>query len=141
MKQRQRQVKGFTIIEVLVIVVILGVIAMIITPRILGRIGQAKTSAAASTAASLANAVRMFSIDHGMPERGSTIDILWEKPGSVADEGWEPYVDKPDDLLDPWGRPFVLKVPGERNIDFDIVSYGSDGQPGGEGDAADIIKP
>ena len=89
MKQRQRQVKGFTIIEVLVIVVILGVIAMIITPRILGRIGQAKTSAAASTAASLANAVRMFTIDHGMPERGSTIDIPWEKPGRAGDAAEE----------------------------------------------------
>jgi general secretion pathway protein G len=50
-------------------------------------------------------------------------------------------VDKKEDLLDAWGKPFILRIPGVKNIDFDIVSYGADGKPGGEGEDADIVKP
>jgi general secretion pathway protein G len=51
-----------------------------------------------------------------------------------------PYLQKADDLIDPWGNPYVMRVPGQTNYDFDIVSYGADGQPGGEGDDADITN-
>jgi general secretion pathway protein G len=132
---------GFTIIEVIVIVVILGVIAAIIAPRLLSRIGQSKQSVAKANASSLATAMKLFAADHGgVPEPGSTIDILWEKPANVQGE-WHPGVDNAEALVDPWGRKFMLVIPGEKNIDFDIVSYGSDGQPGGEGEAADIRAP
>lgn len=132
---------GFTIIEVIVIVVILGVIAAVIAPRLINRIGQSKQSLAASNAASLATAMKLFQADHYAPRSGDTIDILWERPSDVAEGDWEPYVDNADALLDPWGRKFVLVVPGNRNVDFDIVSYGADGAPGGEGEDADIVKP
>jgi general secretion pathway protein G len=134
--------RGFTLIEVIVIVVILGVLAAVIAPRFLSRIGQSKVAVAESNAASLAQAVRLFIADHGNPESGATIDILWEKPVNVEEAKWQPYVENADKLLDPWGNKFALRVPGEKNtFDFDVVSYGADGKPGGEGENTDIVKP
>lgn len=133
--------RGFTIIEVIVIVVILGVIAALIAPRLFSRVGQSKQAVAAANAASLAGAVKSFMIDHGKPEAGATISILWERPANIPEDRWEPYVDNADVLKDPWDRPFLLVIPGTKNVDFDIVSYGADGQPGGTGEDADIIKP
>lgn len=142
MKKRTRKGQGFTIIEVIVIVVILGIIATVIAPRLFSRVGQARTSAAENGAATLASLVAGYQIDHGKPPRGATLeDVLWAKPSNVPDAEWEPYVNKLADLIDPWGNKYVLVIPGEVNIDFDVVSRGSDGQPGGEGDAKDIIKP
>lgn len=132
-------VRGFTIIEVIVIVVILGVLAALIAPRILNRIGQSKQAVAKANAASLATQVRLYIADNGMPESGATLDILWSKPSNATQ--WKgPYVNNADELKDPWGNPFVLRIPGEVNAEFDIVSYGSDGQAGGEDEAADIVN-
>lgn len=134
--------RGFTLIEVIVIVVILGVLAAVIAPRFLSRIGQSKRSVSESNAASLATALRLFIADHGQPEAGATIDILWERPSNVEEAKWQPYVENPEKLLDAWGNKFVLKIPGDKNtFDFDVVSYGADGKPGGEGENADIVKP
>lgn len=132
---------GFTIIEVIVIVVILGVLAAVITPRLMRHIGGAKQSTAAANAASLASAVKVMQAEMGkLPDPGTSITILWENPGEGT--GWKgPYVDNADALKDPWGNQFVLVIPGRKNFDFDIVSYGADGQPGGEGDNEDIVKP
>lgn len=138
---RRNGLRGFTIIEVIVIVVIIGVIAAVIAPRLLGRIGQSRQSVAASNAASLASATKLYFLDHGKPDAGATINILWERPASVAEAAWKPYVDSPKSLLDPWGRPYILVIPGVQNFDFDIVSYGADGRPGGTDEDADIIKP
>lgn len=134
--------RGFTLIEVIVIVVILGVLAAVIAPRFLSRIGQSKRAVAESNAASLSQAVKLFIADHGNPESGATIDILWEKPANVEEAKWQPYVENAEKLLDPWGNKFVLKIPGDKNtFDFDVVSYGADGKPGGESENGDIIKP
>jgi general secretion pathway protein G len=131
--------RAFTIIEVIVIVVILGVLAAVIAPRLIQHIGQSKQSVAAANAASLAAAVQSMMTQVKL-EPGMSINILWEKPGEGT--GWDgPYVQNPDQLKDPWGRPFILVVPGSKNVDFDVVSYGADGQPGGTGEDADIIKP
>lgn len=141
---RRRSRHAFTIIEVIVIVVILGVLAAIIAPRLLGRIGQSKRAVAEANAASLASAFKLFMADSGRaPESGTTLDVLWTRPGDLAEGEWRgPYVDSADDLMDPWGNKFVLLMPSQHgHADFDIVSYGADGAPGGEGDDEDIIKP
>jgi general secretion pathway protein G len=139
-KQRTRRYRAFTIIEVIVIVVILGVLAAVIAPRLLGRIGQSRQAVAKANAESLATQMKLFIADHYMPDSGTSIEILWQKPSNVEDAKWHPYVDNADALRDPWGNFFVLRIPGEVNIDFDIVSHGADGQPGGEGEAADIVN-
>lgn len=138
----RRAARAFTLIEVIVIVVILGVLAAVIAPRFLGRIGQSKRSVTEANASSLVTAVKLFIADHGQPEQGATIDILWERPANVEEARWQPYVENPEKLLDSWGNKFILRIPGEKNtFDFDIVSYGADSKPGGEGDNADIVKP
>lgn len=135
-------VRAFTLIEVIVIVVILGVLAAVIAPRFLSRIGQSKRSVTEANASSLATAVRLFIADHGSPDSGATIEILWERPSNVEESKWQPYVENREKLLDAWGNLFVLKLPGEKNtFDFDVVSYGADAKPGGEGENADVIKP
>lgn len=121
------------------VVVILGVLAALIAPRLLGRVGQSKQSVAKANAATLATQVKLFIADHGMPESGSSIDILFNRPSNIEEANWGPYVDSPEALKDPWGNLYVLRIPGEVNVDFDIVSYGADGQPGGEGENADIV--
>lgn len=134
--------RGFTIIEVIVIVVILGVIAAVIAPRLIGRIGHSKQSVAKVNAAAIASAFKLYMIDCGKPEPGATLDVLVERPPAVAEDKWQgPYLNNAEELNDPWGRPFQLVLPGQRNADFDVVSYGADGQPGGEGEDADVIKP
>ena len=60
-------------------------------------------------------------------------DGTWERPSDIAEDKYQPYVENSDALLDPWGNKYALIVPGSFNIDFDVVSYGSDAQPGGEG--------
>ena len=132
---------GFTLIEAIVIIVIIGILATLIAPRILNRIGQSKQSVAKSNAQSLASAVTMFAADHELQD-GSSIDILWERPSSVDPSNWEPYVSSADKLFDPWGNKFILLIPGKKNTyDFDVISYGADGAPGGEGEDADVVAP
>ncbi|MBK9189732.1 MAG: type II secretion system major pseudopilin GspG [Phycisphaerales bacterium] len=140
MERRKQNGRGFTIIEALVIVIILGVLAAVVGPRLLSRIGQSKQAVAQSNAAALSSAMKLFSADHGLPEAGSPITILYERPSYVEESAWNgPYVDSMDALKDPWGNLFVLVIPGQHNVDFDIMSYGADGVSGGEGDNADII--
>jgi len=135
---------GFTLIEAIVIIVILGVLAAVIGGRLLGRIGEAKSSVAQSNANNLANFMQQLLADHGSEVRMDdlTIDALFDPPDGVDADAYNgPYVQNREALVDPWGNKFVLRVPGEKNVDFDIVSYGRDGEPGGEGEDADIVEP
>lgn len=131
---------AFSIMEILVVIVIIGVLAAVIAPRIFGRVGQSKQAVAKSNVETLANLVRQFMLDHGSIEPGSDIMILWERPSNVAEDKFQPYVDNSDALLDPWGNKYVLVIPGQFNVDFDVVSYGLDGQPGGEDEAKDVVN-
>jgi len=137
---------GFTIIEIIIVVVIIGILAAVVGPRLLSRVGQAKSSTAAANAASIASAVEAFVVDTGgLPPAGTKLeDFLMRCPPGVEEAKWKqggPYMKNADQLKDPWGNPFTILIPGRKNADFDIVSYGNDKAPGGEGDNADIIKP
>lgn len=134
-RRRSRSGRAFTIIEIVVVVVIIGILAAVIAPRIFGRVGQAKQSVAASNAAAIANAVRLYMTDNeGRLPQGVPLE-------QMLMGGATKYMDNADQLIDPWGNPFVLIVPGRKNADFDVVSYGADKREGGEGDDKDIVKP
>jgi general secretion pathway protein G len=141
MKRENRAVRAFTIIEVIVIVVILGVIAAVVAPRLFQHVSASKRTVALSNANDLAAAVSRYALDCDMPEPGASLMILWERPSNVEDGKWHgPYINNPDQLKDPWGHDYVLRVPGTFNADFDVISYGKDGAEGGDGENEDIVN-
>jgi general secretion pathway protein G len=134
-----RAPSGFTLVEMIVVIIIIGVLATLIAPRLIGRVGTAKQSTAAANAAAIASAVKLYQADHGaLPDAGN-LAVLAARPTTPDAKG--PYLDNPDMLKDPWGKPFILKVPGEKNFDFDVLSFGADGKAGGSGEDADVVKP
>ena len=132
--------RGFTLIEVMVVVVIIGVLAALIAPRIFQNVDKAKRNAARANAASLSTSVESFRMDCRMPKSSDSLrGILWDEPTDVPKGSWNgPYIKSEDDLYDPWGSEFVIEVPGTKNVDWDIVSYGADGEPGGTDKNEDI---
>lgn len=138
---RRRRGRGFTIIEVIVIITIMGIIAAVVVPRLFGRIGQSRQARALADASTIAGQVEAFMIDVGKLPDSTNLEFLRVEPSGMGGTWRGPYLRNDDALKDPWGNPYVLRVPGEKNTDFDIVSYGADGQPGGEGEDADIIAP
>lgn len=129
--------RGFTIVEIMVVVIIIGVLAALIVPTILGRTGKARTAVAASKLAAIENAVNLFASEY---ERlPNALDELVSRPEDIDEATWSPPTLKPGDLNDPWGKPYVYRYPGE-NWTFDLFSLGRDGQEGGEGEDADVVN-
>lgn len=134
--RRGREAGGFTFVEILVVVIIIGVLAAMIVPQFFGQTGKAKVAAARQQVATLSMAIGIFEQQYGrFPE---TLEELTVKPEDVPDELWMPPTVKPKHLIDPWGTPFEYRQPGEHGI-FDLMSFGADKQEGGEGLDADII--
>ncbi|MSR28537.1 MAG: prepilin-type N-terminal cleavage/methylation domain-containing protein [Phycisphaerales bacterium] len=128
----RRTARAFTLLEVIVAVTIVAILAAVLAPRVGRFIGQAKDKRARAEAASMANQVRAYMVEAGLSKIPDDFDL------EVLTAGDNPYLEKKSDLLDPWGNAYMIIVPGVTNFDFDILSYGADGQPGGEGDAGDI---
>jgi len=127
--------QGFTLVELLLVLVILALIGGLVLPGIIGKAEGAKWKAAHSQVSRLSMAVESYYLD-----TGTTPDSLEDLVNESGDaKGWNgPYV-KPSSLKDPWGRDYDYQYPGEHG-DFDIVSMGADGQPGGEDKNADITS-
>ena len=130
---------GFTLIEMIVVVIIIAVLATAIGPALFKRIGQSKQSVAASNAAAVAQAISLYQMDNGALPDPANLGALCARPSTPDAKG--PWLNNCDDLKDPWGHMYLLIVPGQRNANFDVVSYGADGKPGGSGEDADVIKP
>lgn len=126
--------RGFTLIEILVVMVIIGIVAALVAQRIARGTDDAKRKLTRTTIASVATSIQQYSLDNGHPPE--TLDDLIRKPASAA--RWDgPYVDVKE-LLDAWGQKLVFRKPGATR-EFDLLSYGGDGKPGGEGShAADV---
>ncbi len=132
---------GFTLIELLVVLVIIGILAGYVGPKLMGHPEEAKRTKAALQIEGIATALKLYKLDNSMyPDTEQGLEALVEPPSSgKLPSRWRSggYLEKSKVPLDPWNNEFVYLSPG-LNGDFDLSSYGSDGEPGGEGGARDI---
>ena len=132
-KMRRNGQRGFTLVELLLVLVILALIAGLVLPGIIGKAESAKAKAASSQISRISMSVESYYLDTGNVP--SSLDELVNEPPGVT--GWNgPYI-KNSLLKDPWGRPYQFRAPGEHG-EFDIQSFGADGQQGGDKNDADI---
>ncbi len=136
-RRRPRRL-GFTLIELLVVVVIIGLLAGLVAPRYFGQVGKSEINVAKAQLDALEKALDQYRLDTGhYPSTELGLNALLQRPAN--EPKWAgPYLRK-DVPLDPWGKPYVYKMPGEKG-DFDLLSYGKDGQPGGTGENADLTN-
>jgi general secretion pathway protein G len=127
---------GFTLIELLVVVVIIGLLAGFVAPRYFAQVGKSEVSVAKAQIDALEKALDIYRGDTGhYPSSELGLAALLQRPDS--EPKWSgPYLRK-GVPLDPWGKPYIYRMPGEKG-DFDLLSYGKDGQPGGSGENADL---
>lgn len=133
--------RGFTLIELMVVIVILGVLAMYIAPKIMGRPDEARQVKARMDIASLETTLKLYKLDNGSyPTTDQGLQALVAKPDSgPSSKNWREggYLEKGKVPKDPWGNDFIYLSPGAHG-DFDIISYGADGVSGGDGANQDI---
>ena len=129
--------RGFTLIELLVVMVILGLLVALVGPKLFGHLGKSKLKAAKAQIELFGTAVDSFRIDMDRyPTTGEGIKALRANPGL---DNWDgPYLRK-EIPADPWGREYIYVSPGQHD-DFDLMSYGADGAPGGEGENQDVVS-
>ena len=133
--------RGFTLLEIIVVVTIIAVLATLIAPKLLSRVGSAKQTAAIAKASTIAKAINLYLLDEGLsaPDDNFDLEILLLSPDDGGGQHG-PYLERAADIIDPWGVSYELQVPGEVNASFDVISWGEDKQQGGEGAAADITQ-
>lgn len=127
-RRRLQPRRGFSLLEVIIAVTIVALLATLVVPRLTRFLAGANEDKAVAEVNSIANTVKLY--------------IAEETTGTLTDdfslemlvEGENPYLNSPEELIDPWGNNYEIVIPGERNLDFDVVSYGPDGKPGGGDD-------
>lgn len=132
----RRAVRGFTLLELLVVVAIIGLLAAYVGPKYFGQLGKSEQALAKAQVESFHRALASYRLDMGtFPTTEQGLSALTANP-TQSTKWLGPYLSKAVPL-DPWNRPYVYRYPGTRG-DYDLLSHGKDGQPGGEGEAADI---
>ena len=136
--KNRKMENGFTLIELLIVMVILGLLAALVGPRMFGKTEKAMQNAAKSQITLFETAIDTYRLDVGrFPTTEQGLQVLREPPS--GEDKWDgPYLPK-EIPLDPWGNPYEYRAPGEHG-DYDIISYGADGQPGGEGADMDVVN-
>ena len=132
-----RHQAGFTLIEIMVVVIILGILAAIVAPNVIGRVGDAQISAAKQDLRGIENALKLYRLDNfNYPTSEQGLASLTTRPADPSIRNWKgPYLDRLP--KDPWGNDYLYLSPGN-NGEIDVYTLGRDGRPGGEGEDADI---
>jgi general secretion pathway protein G len=134
---RARFSAGFTLVEIMVVVVIIGILAVLIVPRVVGRSDEARVAAARHDIAAIVQSLKLYRLDNGRyPTSEQGLQALVAKPASTpVPTNWRQYVDSLP--KDPWGNPYQYLAPGVHG-EIDVFSFGADGRPGGSGVDLDI---
>ena len=131
--------RGFTLIEIMVVVIIIGLLAAVIVPQVIDKVDQARTTKAKADIQSIETALTMFRLDNSKyPTTDQGLQALVVQPTDPSIRHWRPggYIQRVS--KDPWGNDYQYVYPGTHGKEYDLFTLGSDGQPGGEGTAADI---
>lgn len=128
-----RKERGFSLMELLIVLIILGLLGSLVAPKLFSKVGSSKKKTAVAQMQMFETAIDTYRLDMGQVP--PTLDALVNKDSS----NWDgPYLPKAIPL-DPWGQPYIYTVPGKGNRAYDLLSYGLDGKEGGEGENADVL--
>ncbi|MBB5020342.1 general secretion pathway protein G [Chitinivorax tropicus] len=132
-----KKYQGFTLLELLIALVIIGLLVGVVGPNLFKNLGKSEVTTARAQIDALSKAIEAYRLDTGhFPRNEQGLAALMQAPND--EQGWRgPYLKK-DVPMDPWGHPYQYRSPGENGREFDIISLGKDGRPGGAGDDADL---